>query len=192
MTEELDISWIQEEERILSGTPLEPEPIRQIHMAFVYINQNDYIDNVKQEVKTLDNHSTISVNELLAIIQKHKLTTPTSKYRIIDLLLFHVDVDVPLLEGCEPTLKNINMIHDIVLKPSVLIFHNLNTLYFIFKEAPLVMNNPARSILKASVPGAAAAAAAVPAEGAKKTKRVKLPVQRMNRITKKQLDDPPK
>lgn len=185
MAEELDLSWIQDEEKILSGVGLEPETIKQIRLMFIYINQNDYIDSVKQSVKILDNHSTISVNELLAIIQKHKLSTPTSKYKIIDLLLFHVDLPLESIKQQEsltvPSLKSIGMIHDIILKPSILVFHNLNTIYFIFKEFPLVYNSMTRSILKPQVVDD------VPKQA--RTKRVKMNMYQVNRHTRKQLDD---
>jgi hypothetical protein len=189
-TDELDLSWIQEEETILSGLGFELKQMKEIRLVYIYINQNDYLSTLEQEIKVLPLQSIIQVSELMAIIQKHKLSTPTSRYRLIDLLLFHMDgpfdKDSPL-----PQLKSTSMINDITLQPSPLVFHSVNTLYFIYKECPLVMNAATRSILRpidpvVSTSVSSSTSTSEPKQG--KTKRVKMNPQQMYRFTKKNND----
>lgn len=166
-SDDLDISWIQEQERIQNiESNYYREPMEFINAYFIYINQNQYIDKILCEKYDLDiknSGSQLNKETLLQIIQNKKIKNNYSKYKLIDILQYHVELEPEhiqsyvnngeLIEKSKNVLKNISLFDDIVFSPSIFIFHGINCLYFVFQEVETIKANAnarksSKSILK--------------------------------------------
>ena len=165
--EDIDTSWIQESERYhhISDNQ-ERELMNSIGFYFIYINKHDYIEKILFEKVILETDpdngfSFLSKETILKIIQNKKISTPTSKYKIIDILSFIVDIEPnKVKEFLEMDtfdsdlekifLKVLPIFNDIHIDKSIFVFHSINHLYFIFQEVQHSSNhrNTLKSILK--------------------------------------------
>ena len=166
-TEMLDTSWIQESERYhhISDNQ-ERELMDSIGFYFIYINKHDYIEKILfekgvLETDTENGFSFLSKETILKIIQNKKISTPTSKYKLIDILSFVVDIEPnKVKEFLEMDtfdsdlekifLKVLPIFNDIHINKSIFVFHSINHLYFIFQEVQHSSNHRTtlKSILK--------------------------------------------
>jgi hypothetical protein len=156
------ISWIKDTERLHNiSNNRERTPMKTIGVNFVYINKYNYIENVSFEkvdlvVDDSDVGSLLSKEAVLKIIQQHKVVTPTSRYKLVDILSFIVDVDhddIPLfLKSSENHLSVLPIFNDIRIEKCMFIFNKINQLYFIFQEFDLHPHHRTtlKSILKSS------------------------------------------
>jgi hypothetical protein len=146
----IDTTWLENYNRLynLSNIP-EKEFMNDIGIYFIYINKNYYIEKILFEKHILEkdiDFSFLSKESVLKIIQTKKITTPTSKYKLIDILLFNIDIDHNELDQISnKSLMNIPIFNNIQINKSIFIFHNINNIYFIFKE---IDNNQLRTTLK--------------------------------------------
>lgn len=160
-TDDLDISWIEEQERIQNiKTNYSREPIESITTYFIYINRNQYIDKILCESQLLEikedkTGSFIRQDTVLKIIQSKKKMTAFSKYKLIDILLYNVDLEPEHIQAYSNdieintgTLKHVPIFDEIVISPSIFIFHGINSLYFIFQEVEVEKVHNSRRSLK--------------------------------------------
>lgn len=147
----IDTSWLNNYNRLynLSEIP-EKEIMEYIGLYFIYINKNSYIEKIlyeKQNLEKSDEYSFLTKESILKIIQSKKITTPTSKYKLIDILSFIIDVNHEEFDNINNSpLKIIPIFNDIHISKSIFIFHNINNLYFIFQENEI--QNQYRTTLK--------------------------------------------
>jgi hypothetical protein len=160
----LDTSWILHEQRIQNMQNNHfREPLESINSMFIYINQNNYIDKITTERLSLDtdnnSNSIIYNNCLLKILQNKKIKTPTSKYKFSNAFTFFVDIEPEQIQSFSvldhDKLQNstffqeISITDNIIIPPSIFIFHNINTIYFFFQEILFEKHNiTLKSILK--------------------------------------------
>jgi hypothetical protein len=152
--EDLDTSWIENEE---FRNNYEREPLKDLVVFFVYIDKLLSIEKIIKENIEIDDCS-ISKEKLLHLIQTKRHRTDGSvgkKYKLLDLMEFHVPLEPDELEGfvkedsCIRFLKTLPIFQEVVVEPSIFIFHDLNSLFFFFKE----VENPVKSILKSGENG---------------------------------------
>lgn len=170
---DLDISWIDKEKRLHS---IEHHYCREfmesvsIHIVFVNHSESaiEKITSEKYELEISDNKQFISKERLLKIVQTNK-TAHQKKYKLFDMALFNVDLEPHCIqdyanhmfeEKITQFFKSFSMIHDIVIPPSIFIFHSLNAIYLFMKEVE--PEDKIRSILKKT------------GDGKKHTKRVRI------------------
>lgn len=159
--DDLDISWITEQEKFQNiQNNYQREPMEFVPLYFIYINKNQYIDKILTEKFPLDNDLSIKREHLLKIIQEKKINTSFSKYKLIDILTYFVDLEPEKIqsfsnvENIEQTysqfFKVLNIPDEINIPQSIFIFHNINSIYFIFQEVDVVAkhSNTIKSILK--------------------------------------------
>jgi len=169
--EELDISWLREQEQIIDvENNHKREPMNTINTMILYINQQDEIGKIVYEKHSLDiindlSGSLFHKNKLIEFIHSKKLYTPSTRYKLSDTLLFHIDLNHHQLitfskMNDDPNihsyfLKPISFMTDIVIPPSLFVFHKTNSLIFIFQEIPIVnsKNKSLKSILKKDFSG---------------------------------------
>jgi hypothetical protein len=196
--EDLDISWIEEQEKLQSvDKNYFREPMETISVTIIYINTNSYIENITSEKQQLTQNGKSAVLEkerLLQIIQSKKKTTAHSKYKFMDALLYNVDLEPEHIQkyANSPTeenqglfLKRLPIVDDVSISPSIFIFHGVNGLYLLFKEEPRtdVHNIKTKSILKIDGDNT------IPK---KLTKRVKIVLKPQNHsTTKKRIKNEP-
>jgi hypothetical protein len=145
---DIDMSWIKEYSRIHSIQQImNREELDSIVIQTIYMDANLKITKIdKEPIKlTTSNRNTnnkmyISKEQLLRIIQTKKVIENT-KYTFFDMLLFTVDLDPKDIQKyvngeCKETakLKSIPLIDDIVVLPSIFIFHSLHTFFLFFVE----------------------------------------------------------
>ena len=190
----IDISWIDQEDE--EGV-IEKEPMDQIQCYYIYISEDEYdeserkINYVMKESQVLEecpNHPEqrkISTGRLLQMIHSKKnipqVTNKGTKYRLMEILLYNVEVESENIRNMVDTnmLKIVTISEEIRIPPSLCIFHEINSLYFLFQEVEIDTYQP-KPILKIL---------SDISKGAKKTKKVAFKDQEF-RHTKKRLSSP--
>jgi len=176
MSSGLDISWIEETNRMysLDQNPLR-EPCTQIKTFFVFMNRKNSVSGVVSVSESGDSgdsgdSSSIRDGDTIVNVITKMIDIPSSGvlnknhclrecgantkgYSLKDVLLFHVPFEpeqIPLY-NCgklkEPTLLTMNL-EDIVIPPSIFVFHNVHSLYFFLSEEQAEPLKPRKSILK--------------------------------------------
>ena len=155
-----DDSWIQEQERLENiNQNYYREPMDAIRCVFLYINANLYIEKISHEKIFLEPMLENIVNRVLKkdSILNCLESKVLNKYELDDILLYNViiepnqiqmlansnnDIVTPFLNKCK--------LDDILIPPSIFIFHNVNTVYFLLKEKKVELSIP-KSILKSAI-----------------------------------------
>lgn len=155
MEDELDISWILEQERLENiNHNCWREPLTEISITTIYINLKKEIETIVREKMDVSGIPILTKEKIIQITQTKKKYTPTSKYILKESLWFHIDLEPENIQQFSENQNNFLHIYpileDIVLKPSIFIFHKLNTLYFLFYETSIV-NLSANSIIKTNI-----------------------------------------
>lgn len=161
--EDLDISWIQNHEKILSiHENYKREPVESISLYFLYINQNAEIEKIireKERLEVKDDFQRLSKERILQIVQQKKKTN-TGKYSLDHILVYNITIEPEniqkyvntnnLLEFSQPFIKNLSVIDEIKIYPSIFVFHSLNSIFFFFKkmDEPTAPPLVRKSILK--------------------------------------------
>jgi len=159
-----DFSWVLEQDRLHNPqNNFSREPIGRIQVKYIFINKNKYIDKVLCETAELSLGNVISNEQLIRMAESKKYKTPTSRYKLKDLLLFNVDLEPEHIQAyaknddfiafSKPFMKVLSIVDKIIIPDSVFIFHDINSLYFIFEEVEVELiggnKNPIiKSILK--------------------------------------------
>lgn len=188
--DDLDMSWMNEEERIQNiESNYYREPMEFVNAYFIYINQNHYIDKIlcekyDLEIKSNGSGSLLNKGSLLQIIQTKKIKTQHSKYKLIDILKYNVDLEPEHIQAYSKNgeldvdiknskfFKTIAIFDEVEFSPSIFIFHSINGLYFFFQEVEVEKNKQLprkslKSILKTEI------------REPNKTKRVKIATDRV-------------
>jgi hypothetical protein len=189
-------SWIQSEERLEKITQNYPrENMDTMNIYFLYINDDLYIEKIIYEKLPLeilpenDNKPLIKKEVLLQMIQNKK-TTSTTKYSLMDILVYNVDLEPQHIqsycknenidESSKSFFKVLPILDDIPISPSIFIFHSINSIYVLFKFKEHIVQTH-KSILKKSL---------LSDNGRKTTKKVKIvlkPGAKCCRITRKNM-----
>lgn len=163
-----DTDWIDTFSRLHNINENQPrEPMTDIGIYFIYINKHSYIENISFEKQPLildstNEFSILSKETVLKLIQSKKVSTPVSKYKLIDILSFVVDIEPEHIQDyvqreldsgdSKRFLKVLPIFNDIRIDKSIFIFHNTNYLYFIFQEHDFTSytRSTLKSILKSN------------------------------------------
>lgn len=163
---DLDTNWINEQTKLQNlQQNYFKEPLEQIKQYNIFINKNLYIDNIKCELIDVKkqpntNQTLITQEQILQIIQKHKTNKLTMNYKLKEILTYIVDIDtqqdIREYVSAETSITNnpffktySNMVDEIKIPESIFIFHDINSIYFIFQERETIPQNQVyKSILK--------------------------------------------
>ena len=143
-----DTSWIRDQERLQRmESGYYREPMDEINIKTIYINQNQYIEKVMCETISLipaksGSGTMISEEMMLKLIQTRKRTTPTSKYKLEEIITYIVDLEpeeinayaAAATQTSADIYKPMRIVGEVIIPNSIFIFHSINTLYFIFRE----------------------------------------------------------
>jgi hypothetical protein len=150
---DLDISWIKENEILNNIQEIRTkENMEFIKILYVYINsQSEIIDIVNTKYTFEKGASTIPKHDFLDLVNQHKIHK-NIKYNLFDTLLYNATIDPFHIDdysnrhenSVDEFLKPISSENDIIIHPSVFIFHEINSLFVFFKEIPFIP----KSILK--------------------------------------------
>jgi len=153
-------NWMDDEQRILNiqQNPVR-EPMKSIRGVFIFVNQQHYIDKIV--VEDIDDKSfeettefRIPFSKVLQLVQAKRYVTANTKYIFREVCLYNVDLEAEHVQGFvhneEPRsfFRVLPATEDILIPPSIFIFHSVNALYFYFQEVPLKRVPEPKSILK--------------------------------------------
>ena len=132
------MDWICETERLvsISETSLR-EDLPYISLVFIYIGKNKEVVSVAKDT-LCPVGGLISKEKRTELVHTHK----KENYTLKDTCLFHIPIEPEVISRLhEDSYKNYWTTYssssddkDIILPPSIFIFHPYNTLYFIYHE----------------------------------------------------------
>ena len=150
------MSWIEEEENLLRAQDkFQRESRESIKCFFLFMNQNNYIEQITDEMVDLHD-GKISKERVLRLVEEKKNLKSSVKYAFLDSWMFLVDLEpehiqaYSQMEVSSRFIKQLSFVDDIVVAPSILVFHDLNAVYFLFQEVERV---PAKSAFRNKVSG---------------------------------------
>lgn len=138
---EINTDWINNETRLLNEEGLLcQEAMKTIKIVHVYMNETSEIVKIKKTTHTfMDGSNVVTCNEILRYyIENRKLQT--TRYKLFKVLVYNVDLGDKLYQKMKSIstincLKSVSFyIEDIVINPSLFIFHEMNSIYLIYKE----------------------------------------------------------
>lgn len=148
-----DFNWISESEKLYNiNDHFNKVNHDKIKTIFVYINNSNYIDKISKKYIDITNN-TISKDLLFKTIYDNRIKNPNSIYNFDTAKLFHVPIDhdkINIFNNSNDNdfhfLNNINIDNDLIIPPSLFIFHNINTLIVFYKQK--LLDIQPKSILK--------------------------------------------
>ena len=143
-----ETSWISEQKRLLElQNDCEPEPMESITCQFIFVDSNKFIQKIAKEKAKIEydvenDQYIVSKKHLLQMIQRQKTAMNNSKYLYKHLCIFNIDLESedvhPFTQESsndnDEFFETISLMDDIVIDPSIFIFHQVNSLYFFFEE----------------------------------------------------------
>lgn len=142
MDDDLDLSWIQEEQSLLEGpTQSKKTNMSEIAIHCIYIGSNQDVVSHSRTICSLEMHNThskLSNACLLKYIKQFQVANGVT-YKIGEMMLYHVNVDFENIQaflscGSTGTFHPISMFEDVNVEPSLAIFHEVNEIYFMYQE----------------------------------------------------------
>lgn len=141
--EDLDLSWINEFEKIDNEYKIYySEELSFIRIHSIYINSNNEIEKIREEKQLLRVPGVLQKEELISII-KHNSFTNEVKYSLLSILKFNINLEPIHLktflrnknpEIGEPFLQSIKNLDTIKFEKSITMFHDINELLIIFHQ----------------------------------------------------------
>ena len=148
MENTLGLSWIQEEEALIHMNSIpEKQPLKHIEIRFLFVDTEMYVKEIPSRVVELDvsGNSSILSNDCLLkqieIAKREYIQTyaTTGIFSFMDMFLWNVDLDHHHLRQCikngfPTTFNHLSLTSSIVLKPSLPLFHSMQSIFVVFRE----------------------------------------------------------
>lgn len=152
LSDDLDLSWIEEDTRMSNiSQNYFREKMKYIYTYCIYINKGLNIDKIVSSVQELSSICAadspeygLSKTVISDIIRANQILSTGIKYNLLDILVYNVDLEPENIQDFSKMenlgnftsrfLKTYSHGQDIIISPSIFIFHNLNSVYFIFQE----------------------------------------------------------
>ena len=141
--EDLDLSWIQEFEKLDSEYKMYyTEDISFVRIHTIYVNNNNDIEKIREEKILLKTLGILDKEELLGII-KHNSFSNQIKYSLLSILKFNINIEPIHLNTFlknknpaigAPFLQSIKNIDTIKFEKSISMFHDINEILIIFHQ----------------------------------------------------------
>jgi hypothetical protein len=152
--DDLDISWVETHDKIekLDAHSLR-EPMKVLDCHFIFMDGDMAITKIVSEKEVLQvlldpNNSSAKINRgihkdrLLEMVQSKRIHDD-KKYKLIHWMQFHVGLEPENTQAflekddLDPSdfVKTPSYLVDLVVEDSIFIFHDVNCLFFFFKEA---------------------------------------------------------
>lgn len=185
MTESVDLSWINDIHK--TPTYFSKEPLITVDVFFIYVNKSNHIEKIIGENHPLINN-VLGKETLISLIQKRRNPQPNIRYKLLDTLLFFIDIDPNNIQDFVNSddsfngsswFKSLHIIDDITIDPAISLFHDINSIFVVLQEMTPVIKpspKPPVSILKP---------AANTINAVKKTKRVRISPDVIERVNNK-------
>lgn len=155
---DLDISWIDKHNKLHTiDKNYCREPMDMITVHSIFISSQNVIEKISSDKMDICNNR-IPKEKVLKIIQNNKSMHRggVAKYKLLDIIVYNVDLESQYIQefvqndgmDTDRFFKICPIVDDIVIMPSIFIFHSLNAIYFMFQEIEVVLNPLIKPILK--------------------------------------------
>jgi len=149
---ELDNKWIENYEiKELDYNDFYKDDVKYIKTYSLYINKSLILENINEENFILEDNNVLKKHELISIINKYKNDKKEKKIKLLSILKYNINLDSDnvieyLKQETENNLfiESVKSIDNINFDPSISMFEDLNSLFFIFVES----NNTEKSQTK--------------------------------------------
>lgn len=140
---DLDDSWIMEFDKEYDlYKNYYKEDINYIKLNYIYINNENCIEKIKEENCFFQKKNNLSREELLAIIKKNNIEN-SIQYTLLYILKYNIDIEPIYLKNYLQNkdkqniyqynfLTSIKNIDSICFQPTITLFHDINNLFFVF------------------------------------------------------------
>lgn len=136
----LDTKWIQEFETTDQNyIPFYNEDVYEIKVTSLYVDKENNIETIKEEMLLLKQENMVTKEELIHIIKKNSFKDK-KRYTILSLLKYNVDLETTHVKHYLKSvvsydfLEVVKNIDNIPLKKTISMFQDLNTLFILFYE----------------------------------------------------------
>jgi len=148
MTDSVDLSWLNDIHK--PPTYFSKEPLTTADVFFIYVNKSNHIEKIVGENHPLI-HNVLEKEVLISLIQKRRNPQPNIRYKLLDTLLFFIDVDPNNIQdfvnsessllnnGDSSLLKSLPIIDDITIDPTITLFHDINSIFVVLQEMTPVL-----------------------------------------------------
>jgi hypothetical protein len=123
------------------------ENIQAIKVRYLYINKNNYLEQIKEENIILKTPNILSREELIVLVKQNNKINKT-QYSLLSLLKYNIDLEPinlkTFLKANTSTinyLTSIKNIDNIYFSPSIYMFQDLNDIFIIFYESNNNLSN---------------------------------------------------
>jgi len=150
--EDLDVSWVETNDKLENMAKHSiREPMNVLDCHFIFIDVHMAITKIVSEktvLEVLDSKKRgIHKNRLLEMVQK-KRVHDNKKYKLIHWMQFHVELEPESVHAflekddlnTSDFVKTPSYLMDLVVEDSIFIFHDINSLFFFFKESDTKRN----------------------------------------------------
>jgi hypothetical protein len=149
---ELDNKWIENyETQELDYNDFYKDDVKYIKTYSLHINRGLILENINEENFILETNNVLKKHELISIINKYKNDKKEKKVKLLSILKYNISLDSDnvfeyLKQETENNLflESVKSIDNINFDPSISMFEDLNSLFFIFVET----NNTEKSQTK--------------------------------------------
>jgi|LauGreStaDraftv2_3_1035109.scaffolds.fasta_scaffold33662_2 5'-3' exonuclease len=139
----LDTRWIQEFESIDNNyKQFYNEVVGDVKICSIYVDKNNNIENIKQEILELSRENLITKEEIIKIIKQNSITQG-KRYTLLSLLKYNIDLDASNVvhylkqkqqSKTDAYLTLVNNIDNIPLNSTINMMQDLNTIFILFYE----------------------------------------------------------
>ena len=137
LSDDLDCSWIDNfEQSEQEYACFYKEKIESVKLNYIYVDENNSINNIHQETLLLDN-GKIDKDKMIEIIKNNKNRNKTN-YSLISILKYNITLEPEHIKKYvndeleDEFLSKVDILQDIYFKDTINLFQDLNCLYFIF------------------------------------------------------------
>lgn len=127
-----------------------------INLHIIYVNKNNEIEKLKQEIFLMSLPNCVTRNEVLGIIKKN-LNDNNTSYSLFSILKYNINIDTEDVQNFlkvsdletyyDDFLYTVKNIDSIKFEKTISMFHDLNDLIFIFNETKKGINNITKKVI---------------------------------------------
>ena len=146
----MDMSWVDKYEELESDyDTFYRESVTSITLYILYVDHTNTLQKIKKDNILLDDNSLLKKEYIISLIKKYEIDhnqeiKGEKKYKLTSFLKYNITLESDdISKFMEKSIENVDnylypqpTIEDIKYDDSISIFHDLNSLYFIFTEIP--------------------------------------------------------
>jgi len=150
----LDTRWIQEFESIdYNYKQFYNEVVGDIKICSIYVDKNNNIENIKQEILELSRENVITKEEIIKIIKQNSINQK-KRYTLLSLLKYNIDLEASNVvhylkqkqSSTDAYLTLVKNIDNIPLNNTINMMQDLNTIFILFYEKNSISNNTTKKV----------------------------------------------